>query len=254
MEVKEIISLEQQATELIQNIDLIKQEISKKVATREQFERETTKIVENLSEVVKEMKNLKMIFELLGESQMVKLFNKMDETNNQVADTIPKFDAKIGMSVDKFDNIYQKILRSNSTVETALEVNNEQVASLMNKIQQSNHTVSKHFEQITAVFQNQNIEVASINPRITEHEKTVAKCFDNVSMSIFNELQKLDTKLTQQEEETTVKLKRISSQITENEKQQQNISNKLDSILEWLDSNGQILIANSRTSLFGKKQ
>lgn len=254
MEVKEITSLEQQATELIQNISSIKQELSKKVAAREQFERETTKIVNNLTEVVEEMNNLKTIFATLGEAEMIKLFEKIDETNNQVANVIPQFDTKVAESINNFENLYQKMAQSNDVVDTALAKNNEQVASLLETVKQYDRSVSNHFEQINTIFQKQNTEVISINTRIQQHEQALAKYFDNFSVMFSNEVQKLENKLTQQETETAAKLNEISNQIKENEKQQQNVVSKLDSILGWLESNGQILIANSRTGLFGKKQ
>lgn len=254
MEVKEITSLEQQATELIQNISSIKQELSKKVAAREQFERETTKIVNNLTEVVEEMNNLKTIFATLGEAEMIKLFEKIDETNNQVANVIPQFDTKVAESINNFENLYQKMAQSNDVVETVLLKSNEQIASLNNTVGQYDQSVANHFEQITAVAQKHNTEVGLINTRIQQHEQALAKYFDNVNANFSDEIQKLENKLIQQETETTAKLNGISNQLKENEKQQQNLSNKLDSILSWLESNGQILIANSRTGLFGKKQ
>ena len=254
MEVKEITSIEQQATELIQNISLIKEELSKKVSTRQQFEQETKKIVRSLTGVVEEINNLKTVFATLGKTEMIELFTKIDETNKQLTTIIPQFDTKVEASVVSFESVYKKMGQSNDAVEAALSKSNEQITSLMETVKQYDQRLVDHFGQINVVFQQNSSEVASVSTRIQQHEQALAQYFDHVRATFTTEIQRLENKVAEQETIITANLNTITEQLKKNEQQQQQLANKMDSILNWLESNGQILVANSRTGLFWKKQ
>lgn len=318
MQVMEIKSLEQQAEELLQNIALIKEELSKKVAAREQFEQETTKIVRSLTAVSSEVTNLKNIFGNLGESEMVELFAKIDESNSQLSSAIPQFEKKVEDSLSSFDQLYVKLEQSNQHIVTefsksndgistfmgtmegydqavkdnfektsaAVSASNEGVATLTKRMESYNQLVAKYFDNISAIVSKSNEGVTTLTNRMESYDQAAAKNFGGLNAQVAtsnegiktltnrlentnetiakqveamkeefsSEIHHLEQKMMKQQQETTQKINSIMGQLNESEKRQMKLFEQISSISNWLEMNGEILLANSRAGLFGRKQ
>ncbi len=254
MQVEDIKSLESQAEELIRNIALIKKELSKKVTVREQFEKETTKIVSSLANVTDEITNLKHHFENLSKDEMIKLFTKIDHVNNQLTLVIPEYEEKVDESLSSFASLYAKLEENNNHIGAELSKSNEGITSLTNSIENYNRAVVENVEKIRVEFSNSNAELVSLSNGLENYNDVVAEYFGKVSAEISTEIQNLKKKIEEQENQTTTRMNRIIEQVNENEKRQKKLLEQVDSILAWLETNGEILVMNSRSGLFGRKK
>ena len=254
MQVEDIKSLETQAEELIKNIALIKKELSKKVTVREQFEKETAKIVTSLTNVTDEMTNLKHHFGNLSKSEMIKLFKKIDDANNQLTLVIPEFEKKVDESLSGFAELYAKIEENNNHIGAEFLKGNTEITSLTNSMEKYDQTVAQYFNKISLEFANINTEIASLTNDLEKYNRAVAEYFGKISAEFSTAIQNVEKKIVEQENEATTKMNRIIDQLNENEKRQNKLLERVDSIFAWLETNGEILVTNSRSGLFGRKK
>lgn len=286
MQIIEIKSLEQQAEELLKNIALIKEELSKKVTAREQFEQETTKIVRSLTSVTSEVTNLKSIFGHLEESKMVELFAKIDESNSQLSSVIPQFEEKVDDSLSSFDQLYVKLEHSNQHIVSEFSKSNSSISAFLGTMEGYDQAVKENFEKTSAVVSASSEGVATLTKQMESYDQAATKKFGeiNTQVAISNkgiktltnhlestnetigkqveamkeafstEIHHLEQKMVKQEQETTQKINSIMDQLNENEKQQMKLFEQIGSISSWLEKNGEILLANSRAGLFRRKQ
>jgi hypothetical protein len=254
MQVKDIKSLETQAEELIKNIALIKKELSKKVTVREQFENETAKIVTSLANVTDEMTNLKHHFGNLSKSEIIKLFKKIDDTNHQLTLLIPEFDQKVDESLSDFAELYAKIEENNNHFGAEFLKGITEITSLKKSMEKYDQTVAQYFNKISLEYTNINTEIASLTSDLEKYNRAVAEYFGKISAEFSTAIQNVEKKIVEQENEATTKMNRIIDQLNESEKRQNKLLERVDSIFAWLETNGEILVTNSRSGLFGRKK
>lgn len=254
MQVKDIKSLETQAEELIKNIALIKKELSKKVTVREQFEKETAKIVTSLANVTEEITNLKHHFGNLSKSEMIKLFKKIDDTNHQLTLVIPEFNQKVDESLSDLAELYAKIEENNNHFGAEFLKGITEITSLTNSMEKYDQTVAQFFNKISLEYKNINTEIASLTNVLEMNDRAVAECFEKMSAEFSTAILNVEKKLIEKENEATTKMNRIIDQLNENEKRQNKLLERVDSIFAWLETNGEIIVANSRAGLFGRKK
>lgn len=222
MNIEQIKTLEEQSAELIENIILIKQELDKKISTQTQFEAETVKIVNSLTKVVCEFSTIKTLFQSLGNSEMTNLFSEINQTHGELKTLIPDFNQKLNHGLSEIKS------------------------------------TSIHFEEDRKIIYK---EISSQVDRIVNSTKTIENLqqesnrqFELMNSTTLQVLQQVELKLKEHEKSTTEKINWILDKLNDNAKSHNHLSEKTDKILNWLETNGEVLISNSRTGIFGRKK
>lgn len=222
MNTEKIKSLEEQTEELIENISSIKRTLTKKVSAQAQFEEETSKISKSLAEVVTEINLLHSLFQSLGESEMIELFDQINETHDRLNSLIPELQITLGEGLSDFKTIYHQLEATNNDLSKDYARHLSGITSLTNTIE--------NYQQYM------NLQIKSAHD------------------DLLKQLSQFETKVEQYETRTNETMHMIMDRLEKSEQNQRDLLNKTDSILEWLETNGDILIANSRAGIFGRKR
>lgn len=220
--IKEIKTLEKQSKELIENINLIKKELNNKISTQAHFEKETVKIVNSLTQVVREFSTIKTLFQSLGDSEMINLFSEIQHTHSQLKMITSEFERKLDHGLSEIESVTNRFEGNGSTIFKEL---------------------SNHINEITISTK-----------RIESIQQEAHRQFELLNGTTHHSLQLLELKITEYEKANSEKINWILDKLNDNEKSYNNLSEKTDKIVNWLETNGEVLIANSRTGIFGRKK
>lgn len=264
MNVDQIKTLEEQANDFIENIALIQQELSKKVSARKQFENETNKIVNSLTEITHEFSTIQSLFETISESNMVKLFSKIEQTNTQLKLIGPSFEEQVSHGLNQFTNLHHRLKETSQGLNEHFISYSKEITDLTTAMERQQQDIINHMDHLKDEFVT---HTKAVNKQISDSNTETSNQLNEIlnqlnkhdqSQSILSE--KLDWIAKQlndnvnHQEHSNEKMNWMVDRLNESIKTQQQSSEKTEQLSDWLNTNGEILVTNSRAGLFGRKK
>jgi regulator of replication initiation timing len=235
MQVDEIKSLDNRAQELIQGISAIKEELNKKISERVEFKLETSKIVDALNQFSNEMKTLPDLFEMLSQTEQVKLYEKMTVNNNDFADEIVVF----SKMVDQLSKFKATLIEGLEEINNVFKVLDARIDLLENKIDTSD------LQQIE-LFEKSDVKIDFLEKKLDTRDLQQKELLGKIDTRIDVLESKQDTSDLQQKE----LLGKIDTRIDVLESKQDNSDLLQKELLDKIDT----ILENSRSGLFGRKK